>query len=163
MVNVHTDKLLDCDLQRTDPASRQGGRPTETIQQISDPNTWKGSNIWSNIHKVGSTPRQTDWLTAVKWLWLWLLIRGLEVNENNPQAAVLRLRLSYPVLVTYWFARMCVTYARAIGNDFLPSCSLYKPISLLAACFHAGFLLGLFSDSKDGDMFLLDVGWLSDC
>jgi hypothetical protein len=30
-----------------------------------------------------------------------------------------------------------------------------KPIVLLAACFHAGFLLGLFLDPEDGsDMFL---------
>jgi hypothetical protein len=73
-VNVHTDKWLDCELQRTDPTFRQRGRPTETRQQISDPNAWKGSNIWSNVHKVGSTPRHTDWLTdwlsAVNWLWL---------------------------------------------------------------------------------------------
>jgi hypothetical protein len=27
IVNVHTAKLPDCDLQRTDPASRQRGRP----------------------------------------------------------------------------------------------------------------------------------------
>jgi hypothetical protein len=64
--HTHTDKWLDCDLQRTDPASRQRGRPTETRQQIPDPNSWKGSNIWSNVHKVGSTPRHTDWLTD--WL-----------------------------------------------------------------------------------------------
>jgi hypothetical protein len=57
---------LDCDLQRTDPASRRRGCLTETGQQIPDPNPWKGSNIWSNIHKVGSTPRHTDWLTD--WL-----------------------------------------------------------------------------------------------
>jgi hypothetical protein len=46
---------------------------TET-ERIPDPNSWKGSNIWSNVHKVGSTLRNTDWLTdwlsAVKWLWL---------------------------------------------------------------------------------------------
>jgi hypothetical protein len=69
IVNVHTDKWLDCDLQRTDPASRQRGRPTHTGQQIPDPNSWKGSNIWSNVHKVGSTQ---DILSAVKWLSLWL-------------------------------------------------------------------------------------------
>jgi hypothetical protein len=33
------------DLQRTDPASRQRGRPTDTGQQIPDPNSWKESNI----------------------------------------------------------------------------------------------------------------------
>jgi hypothetical protein len=57
--------------QMTDPSSRQRGHPTETGQQIPDPNSWKGSNIWSNVHKVGLTPRHTDWLSAVKWLWLW--------------------------------------------------------------------------------------------
>jgi hypothetical protein len=36
------------------------GCPTETGQQIPYPNSWKGSNIWSNIHKVDSTPRHTD-------------------------------------------------------------------------------------------------------
>jgi hypothetical protein len=50
----------------TDPASRQRGRPTETGQQIPDPNSWKGSNICSNVHKVGSTPRHTDRPSAVK-------------------------------------------------------------------------------------------------
>jgi hypothetical protein len=59
---------LDCDLQRTDPASRRRGRPTETGQQIPDPKSWKGSNIWSNVHKMVSTPRHSDWLSAVKWL-----------------------------------------------------------------------------------------------
>jgi hypothetical protein len=38
--------------------------PTETGQQIPDPNTSKGSDIWSNVHKVGSTPGHTDWLTV---------------------------------------------------------------------------------------------------
>jgi hypothetical protein len=60
-----------------DPASRQRGRPTETRQQIPDPNSWKGSNmwsnvqnswrgsnIWSNVHKLGSTPRHTDCLPS---------------------------------------------------------------------------------------------------
>jgi hypothetical protein len=46
------------------PASRQRGRPTETEQQIPDPNSWKGSNIWSKVHKLGSTPRHTEWLTV---------------------------------------------------------------------------------------------------
>jgi hypothetical protein len=35
-------------------------------------------------------------------------------------------------------------------------------LALLATCFHAGFLLGLFFDPKDGsDMFLQIVCWLS--
>jgi hypothetical protein len=50
--------------QMTDPSSRQRESSTETRQQIPDLNTWKGSNIWSNVHKVGSTPRHTDWLTV---------------------------------------------------------------------------------------------------
>jgi hypothetical protein len=34
-----------------------------------------------------------------------------------------------------------------------------KPIALLATCFHAGFLLGLFFDPEDGgDIFLRYVG-----
>jgi hypothetical protein len=42
IVNVHTNKLLDCsNLQTTGPVSRQRGRPTETGQQIPDPNSWK--------------------------------------------------------------------------------------------------------------------------
>jgi hypothetical protein len=47
-------------------------RHHDYIQQIPDPNSWKASNIWSNVHKVGSTPRHTDRLSPVKWLWLWL-------------------------------------------------------------------------------------------
>jgi hypothetical protein len=35
-------------------------------------------------------------------------------------------------------------------------------VARLATCFHAGFLLGLFSDPEDGgDMFLRNVGCLS--
>jgi hypothetical protein len=58
----------ESDLQRTDPACRQRGRHTVTEQQIPDPNSWKESNIWSNVHKVGSTRRHTDWLSAVNLL-----------------------------------------------------------------------------------------------
>jgi hypothetical protein len=59
IVNVHTDKWPDCDLQRTDPPLVREGA-LQTGQHIPDPNSWKGSNIWSNIHKVGSTPIHTD-------------------------------------------------------------------------------------------------------
>jgi hypothetical protein len=54
------------------------------------------------------------------------------------------------------------------GTDFVPSISpllpyiirnFGKPIALLATCFHAGFLLGLFFDPEDsGDVFLPNVG-----
>jgi hypothetical protein len=49
---------------------------------------------------------------------------------------------------------------------FLPVSSVIRnfglSIALLATCFHAGFLLGLFFDPDDGsDMFLRNVGWLS--
>jgi hypothetical protein len=57
----HTCEYSHCAL--ADPASRQRGRPTETGQQIPDTNSRKGSNISSNVHKVCSTPRHTDWLT----------------------------------------------------------------------------------------------------
>jgi hypothetical protein len=42
-------------------------------------------------------------------------------------------------------------------------CSLLKVNlrSLLATCFHAGFLLGLFDPEDGGDMFLRNVGRLS--
>jgi hypothetical protein len=70
LVKTHTDKWLDCDLQRTDPASRQRRRSTEIGHQIPDSNSWEGNNIWSNVHKVGLIPRYADWLSAVKWLWL---------------------------------------------------------------------------------------------
>jgi hypothetical protein len=76
-VNVHTDKWLGCDLQRTDPASHQRGRPTETGQQIPDPNSWKRSNIWSNIHKVDLMPRHGDWLTISHKVTLTLVLGAL--------------------------------------------------------------------------------------
>jgi hypothetical protein len=69
----HTDSLSAVKWlwlwQMTDPASRQRGRSAETGHQIPDPNSWEGSNIWSNVHKVSSTPRHTDWLSAMKWPW----------------------------------------------------------------------------------------------
>jgi hypothetical protein len=34
--------------------------PTKTGQQIPDPNSQKGSNICSKVHKVGSTPSHSD-------------------------------------------------------------------------------------------------------
>jgi hypothetical protein len=64
LVNVYTDKWLYCDIQMTDPVSHQRRHPIQMGQQIPDPNPWKESNIWSNVHKVGSTPRHTDWLTV---------------------------------------------------------------------------------------------------
>jgi hypothetical protein len=76
--------LTDSWVQMTDPTSRQRGRPTETGQQIPDPKSWKGSNI----HEVGSTARHTDLLSAVKWLWLWLLStndRPDLLSERAPQ------------------------------------------------------------------------------
>jgi hypothetical protein len=69
--------------QMTDPASRQRGRSTETGQQIPDPNSWEGSNIWSNAHKVGSTPRHTD-----RRVTLTLTYKGQTrplVREGSPQ------------------------------------------------------------------------------
>jgi hypothetical protein len=39
ILNIHIDKRLHYDLQRTDPASRQSGLPTETGQQIPDTNS----------------------------------------------------------------------------------------------------------------------------
>jgi hypothetical protein len=57
---------------QTRPLFREGGLQRQDnkfqIQTLK-----KRSNIWSNVHKVGSTPRHTDWLSAVKWPWLWLL------------------------------------------------------------------------------------------
>jgi hypothetical protein len=50
------------------------------------------------------------------------------------------------------------------GTDLLSTISYLKrkfgkPISMLATCSHAGFLLGLFFDPEDeGDMFLRNIG-----
>jgi hypothetical protein len=39
---------------------------------------------------------------------------------------------------------------------------IQRYFALLATCFHAGFLLGLFFDhNNEGDIFLRNVGWLS--
>jgi hypothetical protein len=54
----------------TDPTSRQRGRPIQTGLQVS----FKiNINIWS-LAPDGARhqDRQTDWLSVVKWLWLWL-------------------------------------------------------------------------------------------
>jgi hypothetical protein len=94
--NVHRDKWLDCDLQRTDPASRQRGRPTETGQQIPDPDSRKGSNIWSKVHKVDSIPRHIDWLTVSRkvTLTLWQTsdteLHALPINPDDGHGGHLR-------------------------------------------------------------------------
>jgi hypothetical protein len=95
IVNVLIDKWLDWDLQRTDPASRQTGHLTKTGQQILDQNPWIGSNIWSKVHKVGSTPRHTDWMTVSRkmWLWLWTCpfsqIGGQEIRTSDKNLGLL--------------------------------------------------------------------------
>jgi hypothetical protein len=45
----------------TDPASRQGGRPTETRQQLSDNNFRTESNIWTQVPELA---RQLDVLAG---------------------------------------------------------------------------------------------------
>jgi hypothetical protein len=72
------------DLQRIDPTSRQRGRPTERRQQIPDPNTWKGSNIWSNVHKVDSIPRLTGWHTVSRKVILTLTDRRDTQGQTRP-------------------------------------------------------------------------------
>jgi hypothetical protein len=49
MLDVNTGKLLDWERQMTDPTSRQRGRPTETIQQLSENNLRTESNISSQV------------------------------------------------------------------------------------------------------------------
>jgi hypothetical protein len=70
IVNVHTDKLLDCDLQRTDPASHQRGRPTETRQQISGQTSTK----WA---------RHQDILTVSRKVTLTLRIGCYGLGRDN--------------------------------------------------------------------------------
>jgi hypothetical protein len=51
-------------LQIADLSSRQRGRLPEMRPQISDSNTPKGSNIWSQVPQGCSIPRHTDWLSV---------------------------------------------------------------------------------------------------
>jgi hypothetical protein len=84
----HTDWLTVSRKLTLTLTSRQRGRPTEEGQQIPDPNSWKRNNVWSNVHKVGSTPRHTDWLTdwlwAVKSLWLWQIMDATFCKRGRP-------------------------------------------------------------------------------
>jgi hypothetical protein len=77
IVNADTDKLLECDLQRRRGLSSERA-PHRQDNKFQTLNSWKGSNIWWNVQKLGSTPRHTDWLSALK-LWLWKLLNHLKV------------------------------------------------------------------------------------
>jgi hypothetical protein len=79
-----------------------------------------------------------------------------EIRWQAEQSACRNFRLyrkqkgnGYPVLVSYWFARL---YLRASGYWrfilFYWRASQW-PITQLATCFHVGFLLGLFFDPED--------------
>jgi hypothetical protein len=56
-----------------------------------------------------------------------------------------------------------ITYATRTPWRVLSSAIWSRVVrrSKLATCIHAGFLLGLFLDPKNGDIFLRNVGWLS--
>jgi hypothetical protein len=115
--NLHTKKWLDCELQRPDPDSRQRGRPRETGQQIPDRNSWKGSNIWSNVHKVDSTPRHTDWLTVSSKV-------TLALPSDGSSIIVTRLRSSngstlYPLLELTGFISQYRFFADGKGTTVL--------------------------------------------
>jgi hypothetical protein len=72
---VHTDNWLNDWLwQKTDPTSRQRGRPHR--QDCNFLNLKQQKNKFLVIcPRWGTTPRQTgwlaDWLSVVMWLWLW--------------------------------------------------------------------------------------------
>jgi hypothetical protein len=68
-----TSEWLHCKLE-TRPLVREG--PHRDRTKIPDQNSWKGSKIWSNVHKVGSTPRHTDWLTVSRKVTLTLSLRS---------------------------------------------------------------------------------------
>jgi hypothetical protein len=61
------------------------------------------------------------------------------------------------------FPRVVVMKGSSMSWDIISWSSLkIKSRALLAACFQADFLFGLFIDPEDGDgMFLRNVGWLS--
>jgi hypothetical protein len=99
------------------PASLQRGRPTETGQQILDPNSWKRGNIWSNVHKVGSTPRHTDRLTDSRKVALTLTIhrpchRSVGTQERELSvwvywppggSSVLTLLLAWYIIISWYY------------------------------------------------------------
>jgi hypothetical protein len=77
--STHIDKWLDYDLQRTDPASCQRGRPTEIRQQISDPNTEK--EVISGQTSTGLDTK-TYWLTVSRKVTLTLTLTRIKARDD---------------------------------------------------------------------------------
>jgi hypothetical protein len=129
-------------------------------QQIPDQNTWIGSNVWSNVHKVGSTPRHTDWLsetlTLTLTLWLWGKTKATLRTGQRCRPSYLSLA-SNPSLSR---SSKLVYDWRSVSQDVVVSSTLVGLATryyFLSECyslkFAVLFLWGVFSDERTSLQF----------
>jgi hypothetical protein len=96
MLDTKTCRLID-------PGLSSERVPYRDRTTNSRPKLLKGSAIWLNVHKVGSTPRHTDWLTlsAAKWLW----IHRCECTQRLQSPVSSNFLFKRQVFVLFWGRR----------------------------------------------------------
>jgi hypothetical protein len=111
-VIVYSDKDYYCWLwltnDRPDLSSERAPHMARTV-------TFNQNKYMVMIPRRGSTPRQTDWLSVVKWLWLWQLMLILaSAVISGPSPAGLRIIFYCLRFETFptWRARSSYLYSR---------------------------------------------------